>query len=89
MPVCLAHIDRPAVTQCKTCFKPLCSKCVIRHGRETFCSIRCIDNVMQSSGLMGRHLLHQRQARLRIAQLRVAVIFIASLILLILLLLVL
>jgi len=89
MPVCLVHIDRPAVTQCKTCFRPLCSKCVIRHGRETFCSVQCVDGLMQSSGKIGHHLLHQRQDRQESAQTRAAVLFLVSLIALLFVLLVL
>lgn len=84
MPVCLSHIDRQAVTQCKTCFKPLCSECVIRRGRQGFCSTRCVDNYLHSSGGFGRHLLHQRQARQGRRQFVAMIVLAVSLIMLLL-----
>lgn len=39
--VCLHHPERHAATSCAHCSKPLCSECIIRHGREVFCSTEC------------------------------------------------
>lgn len=39
--VCLHHPERQAATSCAHCSKPLCSECVIRYGREVFCSAEC------------------------------------------------
>ena len=82
MPVCLTHNDRQAVTQCKTCFKPLCSECVIRRGRQAFCSPRCLENLLHSSGGFGHHLLHQRQARQRRRQMLAVMVIAVAIILL-------
>lgn len=39
--VCLHHPERHAATSCSHCSKPLCSECIIRHGRDVFCSAEC------------------------------------------------
>lgn len=39
--VCLGHTDRPAVTRCETCFRPLCEECRIPRYNVDFCSERC------------------------------------------------
>ncbi len=39
--VCLHHPERHATTSCAHCSKPLCSECIIRHGRDVFCSAEC------------------------------------------------
>ena len=42
--VCLNHPDRPAVSRCTTCFKPICGECIVRAHGEEFCSRQCADN---------------------------------------------
>gem|GEM_PF-1494672 len=39
--VCLTHPDRPAVTRCEACFRPLCDECRIPRYSVNFCSERC------------------------------------------------
>lgn len=39
--VCLRHTDRPAVTRCETCFRPLCEECRIPRDNVDFCSEQC------------------------------------------------
>ena len=42
--VCLNHPDRPAVSRCTTCFKPICGECIERVHGEEFCSEQCAAN---------------------------------------------
>ena len=51
MPVCLNHTEIEATCRCTTCFKPLCSDCVVRRDRHVFCSPQCLDNYLRTSGL--------------------------------------
>lgn len=81
MPVCLVHIDRQAVTQCASCFKPLCSECVLRRGRQAFCSQQCLDNHLHSSGMIGRYLQHERAGRRRRRQTQALLVLVIALIL--------
>lgn len=46
--VCLHHPERQAATSCAHCSKPLCSECLIRHGRRVFCSAECRQAVCAS-----------------------------------------
>jgi hypothetical protein len=38
---CLNHPDRPAVTRCRACHKPLCEECVVATADGKFCSQQC------------------------------------------------
>jgi hypothetical protein len=82
MPVCLVHIDREATAQCASCFKPLCPDCVVRRGREVYCSPQCLANHLHSSGRIGRFLQHERLGRRREQQTRALALLVASLLLL-------
>ncbi len=59
MAVCLRHPERSATTHCVNCFKPLCAGCVIRRGREVFCSGRCRDEHLHRTGQSGTRLHHE------------------------------
>ncbi|MFA5203156.1 MAG: hypothetical protein WC708_02015 [Lentisphaeria bacterium] len=63
MAVCLRHPERTATTHCVSCFKPMCAGCVIRRGREVFCSTRCRDDHVQRTGQNGIVLRHEREGR--------------------------
>lgn len=79
MPVCLNHNNQPATTRCATCFKPLCPACVVRRGRQVFCSTQCLDNFLHTSGITSRFLHHERQARRTHVKTVVTVAFVACL----------
>ena len=38
---CLFHPDRPAVTRCRACHKPICDECVVSTADGKFCSREC------------------------------------------------
>ena len=42
MAVCLKHTDREATTACSACHKPICPECVVRRGRNVYCSEACL-----------------------------------------------
>ena len=39
--VCLNHTDRPAVSRCLSCRKPVCEECIVESNGEKFCSVIC------------------------------------------------
>lgn len=39
--VCLRHQDRPAVSRCKLCLKPVCEECKMETTDGVFCSEEC------------------------------------------------
>ncbi|MHC4248975.1 MAG: tetratricopeptide repeat protein [Planctomycetota bacterium] len=41
---CAAHPDQAAIANCRLCAKPVCSKCIVRTERGTFCSRQCLMN---------------------------------------------
>jgi hypothetical protein len=84
MPVCLNHTDRQATVKCATCFKPLCGECVLRHGRQVFCSKECLANTVRTSGILSRFIQHEKQSSRRQQQMTAAIIFVLSLFALIL-----
>jgi len=47
--VCLNHTDRPAVSRCETCFKPLCDDCILLVEGTHFCSQECSEKYGESS----------------------------------------
>ena len=65
MPVCLQHPDRLSTTRCANCGKPLCRECVIRNGRNVFCSERCIEEFRRASGRAGGFIERERAFRRR------------------------
>ena len=64
--VCLHHPDRHATTSCSHCSKPLCTDCIIRHGRDVFCSPECLraSHVDSREGLKTEGILHPSPLRL-------------------------
>ena len=42
--VCPNHPNSLAVSRCETCFKPLCSTCIISRDSLDFCSNNCATN---------------------------------------------
>ena len=42
---CIVHHDRPAVTRCGRCHKPLCAQCVMSTADGKFCSQECAQKV--------------------------------------------
>lgn len=65
MAVCLRHPERLATTHCVNCFKPMCAGCVMRRGREVFCSTRCRDDHLHRTGQSGAMLHREREGRRR------------------------
>ena len=47
--VCLNHTSTPAVSRCTTCFKPICSNCIVQVNAEHFCSEACAENHIRTS----------------------------------------
>jgi len=39
--VCLRHQDRPAVSRCKLCLKPVCEECTMETADGIFCGEEC------------------------------------------------
>ena len=79
MPVCLNHPDREASTRCVTCFKPLCSDCVLRSGRKVYCSEECLQNDRRTSGSIGRFAARERAIQRKKLLIKLAVIlFVAA-----------
>jgi len=39
--MCVVHHDRPAVTRCATCHRPICEACVVSTADGKFCSREC------------------------------------------------
>ena len=39
--MCVVHHDRPAVTRCGSCHKPICDECIISTSDGKFCSREC------------------------------------------------
>jgi hypothetical protein len=48
--VCLNHPERPAITRCTVCFKPVCAECAISSADGTFCSTTCQENLERTRG---------------------------------------
>jgi len=39
--MCVVHHDRPAVTRCSACHKPICNDCIVSTKDGKFCSREC------------------------------------------------
>lgn len=66
--VCLNHPDQPAVTRCITCFKPICSQCVIDADGREFCSRQCVESYFSTRNMVDNYnaAAQQRKKRARI-----------------------
>ena len=45
--MCIRHQDKPAVTKCKCCNKPICQDCIIQTEFGSFCSEICKHKIKQ------------------------------------------
>jgi len=75
--VCPNHPEVAAVSRCASCFKPLCSDCIIKQGSNDFCSDQCASNFSATN----KHFnaLNEREKarkfRARIKKILMAIIF--------------
>ena len=44
---CAAH-NKPAVSRCKLCLKPLCEQCELKADEGTFCGTECLGKYQQA-----------------------------------------
>ena len=65
--VCLNHPQTSAVSRCVTCFKPLCSECVVKEHDLDFCSEACATNYSRTNESIkdfGEKEAHRKLAKL-------------------------
>ena len=78
MAVCLNHTDREATTRCVTCFKPLCYDCVVRRGRNVYCSRECLENHQRTSGSISRFAAQELATQRRKLVRRIAFVLLVA-----------
>lgn len=65
MSVCLNHPEREATGKCATCFKPVCSECMVTHQGQIFCSELCKLRCEQTADGVDRYTQNNRSLKRR------------------------